>query len=140
MHASALMVVGTGRSAGLAWEIETIRSANLLTKTVFLFSPGLAKDRSLLDDLFTKLDLSGTIPQFRSDQAVLSVSFLATEGPLLLLSSRMTELVYQVALRAAKQPDAILSAGNHNIEAHWPSMKPSSEQVPVSIKVINAVW
>jgi hypothetical protein len=128
MEASALIVVGVGRSAGLAWEIATIRSANLLTKTVFVFSPDLTKDRSMLHDLLTMLGLNGETPPLRSDQAVLSVSFRAPEGPLLLFSSRITEVAYRICLRAAEQPDLILSARNHDIEAHLPSMVPSFEK------------
>ena len=104
MQASALIVVGMGRSPGLAWEIATIRTMDVLTKTIFVFPPNLAYQRSFLHDLFTELGLSGTLPQFRSDQAVLFVSVLATEGPLLFLSSRITELHYQLGLRATK-PD-----------------------------------
>jgi hypothetical protein len=122
MQASALIVVGVGRSAGLAWEIATIRAASLLTKTVFVFPPDLAKDRSMLHDLFMKLDLNENIPQFRTGQAVISVSFLALERPLLLLSSRVTETVYQIAVRAAKEPDVIPRARNLDVDTHSPAM------------------
>jgi hypothetical protein len=123
MQASALIVVGVGQSAGLAWEITTIRAGNLLTKTVFVFPPDFAKDRSMLQDLCTKLDLS-EMPQFRSDQAVISVSFLAVGRPQLLLSSRVTETVYQIAIRAAKEPDVIPRARNLDLDTHSPAMPP----------------
>jgi hypothetical protein len=122
MQASALIVVGVGRSAGLAWEIATIRSENLLDKTVFVFSPDFAKDRSMLRDLFTQLGLSGDMPQFGSNRAVLSASFLVAERPLLFLSSRITEIEYQVAIRATRQPDITWGARNPDIEAHSPAM------------------
>jgi hypothetical protein len=122
MQASALIVVGVGRSAGLAWEIATIPGANLLTKTVFVFSPDFAKDRSMLYDLFTKLGLSENIPQLRSGQAVISVSFLAVGRPLLLLSSRITETAYKIAVRAVKQPDIIPRARNLDVDSHLAAM------------------
>jgi hypothetical protein len=125
MQASALIIVGVGRSAGLAWEIATIRDANLLTKTIFVFPPDLAKDRSMLNDLFTKLELSENIPRFRSGQAVISVSFLAVGRPLVLLSSRITETVYKIAIRAVKQPDIIARARNRRAVA-LPAIRASS--------------
>jgi hypothetical protein len=110
MQASELIVVGAGRSAGLTWEIETIRSANLLHKAVFVLSPDLAKDRTILCDLFNQLGLSGSIPKFGSDQAVLCVSFLSRNNPLLFLASRMTEIEYQLAVRATREPGITFSA------------------------------
>jgi hypothetical protein len=121
MQASELIVIGVGRSAGLAWEVETVKAENLLDKCVFMFPPDFARDRSMLCDLFTQLDLRGRMPEVGSEQVVLCVSFLSRNQPLLLLSSRLTEIEYQIALRATKQPDIISPERNLDLEAHSPA-------------------
>jgi len=83
MQASAVIVMGMGRSAGLAWEIATIRSMSLVTKTAFVFPPDSTNDRSMLDtllirlgfDLRTRRRFAEKIAQYQSDQAIISVSF-----------------------------------------------------------------
>jgi hypothetical protein len=102
MHKSARIVIGVGQSAGLAWEIAAIRSLNFFEKTIFVFPPDLAKERSVLHNLLTSLGFDGSSLQKLPKKGVISLSFPTHEHPRLLVSSRITEIEYQIALRATK--------------------------------------
>jgi hypothetical protein len=103
MDESSLIIVGMGRSRGLAWEIDQIFRKDLLEKTVFVMPPGGVRDRPLLEQMLQQLGVEHP-PRLAPAQGVLTLSFPEPDRGLLLTSSsaRLSESQYRLALRATR--------------------------------------
>jgi hypothetical protein len=105
MDEASLIVVGVGRSEGLAWEIGSLRDKGLLSKTVFILPPARVSDHAALGRLFRLLGAGEATPNLVLDRAALAIWFSAPNYGLVLVSERVSETEYELALRAPRLAD-----------------------------------
>jgi hypothetical protein len=109
MDQASLIVVGVGHSEGLAWEIAALRDKGLLSKTVFVLPPASAANHAALGRLFGLLGAGESTPELVLAQAALALSFPTPDYGLLLVSARVSETEYELALRVPQLADLALS-------------------------------
>jgi len=105
MDNASPIVAGVARSEGLVWEIAELRRKNLLSKTIFFLPPTRAADPALLDHLLRLLGANDVALNLAHGQAAIAVSFPAPHHGLLLVSARVAEAEYELALRLPRLAD-----------------------------------
>lgn len=99
---AALIVVAVEQSAGVGWETETVRRKKLLGKALFILPPDHAASQTALVQLLLLLGFVVEPSDLVPSAATLAVLFPAPGNVRLLRSTRVTELEYQLAVRATR--------------------------------------
>jgi hypothetical protein len=105
MMRAGLIVVGVAETSGLWWEIETLKgSPGALAKTIFVCPPGTTRNRALLSKLMVVLRSSvadGDHTGFPdSSRHVIAAAWQSQGAPMVIETTRPSELSYHIALRA----------------------------------------
>jgi hypothetical protein len=102
MDEAAMIIVGVERSEGINWEVTTIRQKGLLAKTIFILPPHHPAKQDHLIHLLRLLDAHTDVPDLPLGSVALCLAFPVPNCRLLLVSGRITELEYELALRAPR--------------------------------------
>ena len=107
MDNASLIIAGVARSEGLAWEIAELRRKGHLLKTIFFLPPASAMDHAVLGHLLRLLGVSdGTLArvglELAHGQAAIALSFPSADHGLMLMSTRVAEAEYELALRVPR--------------------------------------
>ncbi len=106
MQRAGLVVLVVAETAGVRWEVEALRSAGALDRTVFVFRPESTQDRPLLGSLAAWLEIAPATVNDAVGEGARNVLALAAphgRAPLLAVSRGLSEIDYEVALRMAVQ-------------------------------------
>lgn len=105
MGRAGLVVLAMAETAGVRWEVETLKTARALDRTVFVFRPETTRDRALLASLGEWLEIPPAVSEAVGEGArnVLALAAPPGRAPLLIVSRGLSEIDYEVALRMAVQ-------------------------------------